>query len=426
MSIDSGSQAPHRTRPEKPKRSPIIRSEPKGFWPRLRRRAYNILEVGSTASRLAIAFDIFLVALIVANVVAAMIETVPEYGAAYRDQFTIFEVVSVAIFSVEYLARLWSSVEDPRYYGLGPFWGRVRFAIQPVALIDLLAVGPSLVGLFIGTADLRALRVFRLLRILKIVRYSPALTTLTEILVAERRALLGTLLLLMCVMVMAAEAMYLIESADNPKMFGNLPQAMYWAITTLTTVGYGDNYPITPLGKLVAGITMIMGLGLFALPVGIVATNFVTEIHRRDFVVTWSMLARVPLFKDLDVDIIVTLMGYLRSQVVPEHAILARRGSVAEQMFFIVSGRARIEDAAGGGPPQTLGPGDYYGAVALLNSESFDVTVTARTEMRILTLSHNDLAVLVRKYPRLKRQFLHPASSRSAKARHADDDTKAE
>ncbi|HEY1710217.1 MAG TPA: cyclic nucleotide-gated ion channel [Rhizomicrobium sp.] len=416
MSTES-KDAPNRTKPEKPKKTSIVRKDPSGFWSKLRRRTYNVLEVGSTASRLAIAFDIFLVLLILANVAAAMIESVPEYGTAYHAQFTLFEIVSVAIFSVEYLMRLWSSVEDPRYYGLGPFWGRVRFAFQPVALIDFLAVGPSLVGLFFGTADLRALRVFRLLRILKIVRYSPALTTLTDILVAERRALLGTLLLLMCVMVMAAEAMYLIEGADNPKMFGNLPQSMYWAITTLTTVGYGDNYPITPLGKIVAGITMIIGLGLFALPVGIVATNFVTEIHRRDFVVTWSMLARVPLFKDLDVDIIVTLMGYLRSQVVHEHAILARRGAVAEQMFFIVSGRARIEDPGNDGPPQSLGPGDYYGAGPLLNSEAYDVTVTARTEMRILTLSHNDLAVLVRKYPRLKRQILQPLPPRPAKSK---------
>jgi voltage-gated potassium channel len=352
--------------------------------------------------------------LIVANVLAAMLESVKAYGAAYYTQFALFETVSVVIFSVEYLLRLWSSVEDPRYYGLGPFWGRVRFALEPVTLIDLLAVAPSLVGLFIGAPDLRALRVFRLLRILKIVRYSPALTTLTDILVAERRALLGTFLLLMCVMVMAAEAMYLIESTDNPDMFGNLPQSMYWAITTLTTVGYGDVHPITPLGKMVAGITMIIGLGLFALPVGIVATNFVAEIHRRDFVVTWSLMVRVPLFKELDVDTIVSLMSYLRSQVVHEHGILARRGAVAESMFFIISGRARIEDPAGG-PSVTLGPGDYYGAAPLLGSEPFGATVTARTEMRILTLSHNDLALLVRKYPRLKRRILQPLPPRPSR-----------
>ncbi|HEX2594638.1 MAG TPA: cyclic nucleotide-gated ion channel [Rhizomicrobium sp.] len=391
-----------RPKARRPQRKPTVPPPPQSRWAAARRATYQLLEAGNNATKAAIAFDIFLVVLIVANVTASMLETVPEISRAYTSYFSILETSSLVIFSVEYAARIWSAIEDPRYFRQGPFWGRVRFAIQPVALIDFLAVGPSLLGLFFTSADLRALRVFRLLRILKIVRYSPALTTLTDVIVAERRALLGTLLLLICVMILAAEAMYLLEGSENPKMFGTLPQAMYWAITTLTTVGYGDNYPITAAGKFVAGVTMIAGLGLFALPVGIVATNFVNEIHRRDFVVTWSMLTHFSLFKNLDVDTVVGTMGYLRSQVIREHSVIARRGDRSEDMYFVVSGKARAEFMDGA---ETLTAGDYFGADAMLADHIFEATVTARTEMRVLTLAANDFAILCRKYPQLRRRF---------------------
>jgi voltage-gated potassium channel len=373
-----------------------------------RRATYNILEGGSYAGTLPIVVDVLLVVLIVANVAAGILETVPEINAVYGGLFDSFETFSIVIFSVEYCARVWSAIEDPRFRAGGAFWGRVRFALQPVALIDFFAIAPSAVGLFFGDWDLRVLRVFRLLRILKIVRYSPALTTLTDVIVAEWRALAGTLLLLICVMILSAEAMYLLEGAANPKSFGTLPQSMYWAITTLTTVGYGDNVPITMMGKLVAGITMIMGLGLFALPVGIVATNFVNEIHRRDFVVTWSMLAQIPLFKSLDVDTVVSVMQMMRSQVVREHAVIQLEGAPVQDMFFVISGRARAEHKGG---TYSIREGDYFGEGAVLHGQC-EATVTARSDMRLLTLSVNDLVVLTRKFPRLKRRLETAAQRR--------------
>ena len=130
------------------------------------------------------------------------------------------------------------------------------------------------------------LRLFRLLRLLKIARYSPALSTLGAVVRAERRALFGTFLLLICAVLIAATLMHLVEGRVQPTVFGTIPDAMWWAVTTLTTVGYGDVIPVTPLGRMIAGLTMIAGLGLFALPVGIIATGFVETIHRKDFVVT--------------------------------------------------------------------------------------------------------------------------------------------
>jgi voltage-gated potassium channel len=398
--------------PKTPRDTPLAHKPPPTRLSRFRRFAHRLFEDGE--GPWSIVFDVLLVALIVSNVIATMLESVPTLNAQWEREFDAFEAISVTLFSVEYIARVWSAVEDPRYRIEGRFWGRIRYLVQPLSLIDFLAIAPSFIGMFFAIPDLRALRVFRLMRILKIVRYSPALTTLADVLASEWRALVGTLLLLICVMILSAEAMYLVEGGSNPKSFGTLPQAMYWAITTLTTVGYGDNVPITALGKVISGVTMIMGLGLFALPVGIVATNFVNEIHRRDFVVTWSMLARVPLFRTFEADTIVSLMGCLRSIVVREHAILAFHSAPATEMYFIISGHAHAD--FDDGTMIALGPGDHYGDAPIFAAEPYDATVTARSDMRVLTLAAADLMTLVRRFPRLRRQFARIANRQQQRA----------
>src|SRR5262249_45303538 len=163
------------------------------------------------------------------------------------------EAISVTFFTIEYGLRLWSVPEDPRYARSPPMRARLGYALQPLMLIDLLAIAPAFIAFLIPGLDLRMLRLFRLLRLLKIARYAPALATFAHVIVSERRALMGTLLLLLCVMCFSAEAMYLAEGAVQPKLFGTIPDAMWWAIATLTTVGYGDAVPQTALGKIIAG-----------------------------------------------------------------------------------------------------------------------------------------------------------------------------
>jgi voltage-gated potassium channel len=377
----------------------------------LRKRAYRILEAGHLANLKVILFDAFLIVLILANVVAVTLESVPEFRI-YEHAFDVFEWVSVAIFAVEYCLRLWVSIEDPRYGAHGPIGGRLRYAASPIMIIDFLSFAPTIVSFFIPLMDLRVLRLFRLLRLMKIARYSPALSTLIEVIKSERRALFGTLLLLLCVMVISAEFMYVVEGPAQPKTFGSLPSAMYWAITTLTTTGYGDVVPITPLGRMVAGVTMIFGLGLFALPVGIVATNFVTEIHRRDFVVTWSMISHLPLFEGFSAAAVSDVMNVLRSRMVQEHTEMTMAGHPATEMFFIVSGTARADYGRGG---ISLGPGDFFGEEALLSGKPHEATVTARSPMRMLTLSALDFAQLTRKHPKLRRRFESVAARKEQK-----------
>jgi voltage-gated potassium channel len=224
----------------------------------------------------------------------------------------------------------------------------------------------------------------------------------------ERRALFGTLLLLLCITCLCAEGMYVIEGQVQPHVFGNLPSCMYWAIITLTTVGYGDATPITVAGRILAGVTAIMGLGLFALPVGIIASAFVTEIHRRDFVVTSSMLSKIPLFSGLDIEVMSELMVALRSHMVAPHVPIVVAGESATAMYFIVSGLAK-ETGPGRGKGRagnpTLGPGDAIAADALLNGTPHECTVFAHTPMRLLALASQDLVVLLRKFPRLRRKI---------------------
>jgi voltage-gated potassium channel len=365
----------------------------------LRARVHHLLEGGDAAGPLGTAIETGLIALIIANVLAAALESVPSIDAVYGHVFDAFEFFSVVVFSIEFVLRLWSSLEDPRFRGRGAFIGRVRYALQPLTIIDLLAILPFYISPFLSIADLRFLRIFRLLRLLKIARYSPALSTLWHVISSESRALFGTLILLLCVMLLSAQLMYLAEHNVQPEKFGTLPDAMWWAIATLTTVGYGDVYPVTAIGKIIAGMTMIMGVGLIALPVGIVATGFVNEIHRRDFVVTLSMLSRVPLFEGFDHDTVGDIMNALRSRIFAADTRIAAAGEAAQAMYFVVSGQLEEESDE---ESRLLGPGHHFGEKALLHGKPHRMSVTARSHTRLLELSLEDFRKLLKKHPALR------------------------
>jgi len=163
-------------------------------------------------------------------------------------------------------------------------------------------------------ADVRVLLVFRIVRFLKLARYSPAMRSLLDAVYGERRALFGCFVILVGATLVAASIMHLIERDAQPDKFGTIPDAMWWAIVTLGTIGYGDVVPVTLIGRVVAAVTIFFGLIMVALPIGIVATAFADEVHRRNFVVTWSMVARVPLFAGLKASDIADIMRLLRAQ----------------------------------------------------------------------------------------------------------------
>jgi voltage-gated potassium channel len=190
--------------------------------------------------------------------------------------------------------------------------------------------------------------------------------------------------------------MHLAEGEVQPKTLGTMPGAMYWALTTLTTVGYGDIAPATPLGKLIAGVTMVIGLALFALPVGIIANGFVTGLSRRRFAITWSMLRRLPLFQGFDIDALTDILEAPTAAVIREHAQIVVEGREAVEFFLVVSGTGRME---GGSEDAELGPGSMIGAETLQHHAVYSHTVTAETDMRVISFSGDELRRLCRKYP---------------------------
>jgi voltage-gated potassium channel len=285
---------------------------------------------------------------------------------------------------------------------------RWKFVSSPLGVIDLLAVLPFWFA-FALPADLRVLLVFRMVRLLKLARYSPAIRSLLDALYSERRALFGCFVILLGATLFAASVMHVVERHAQPDKFGTIPDAMWWAIVTLGTIGYGDVVPVTLLGRLVASVTIFVGLIMVALPIGIVATAFADEIHRRDFVVTWGMVARVPLFAELQATDIADILRLLRAQQVEAGDVIAKRGEPAHSMYFVAAGEVEIELKH---ERVRLGAGHFFGEVAALRRSRRSATVTAVTRTSLLVLDAHDLHVLMDREPRIAERIREVARTR--------------
>lgn len=246
----------------------------------VRRRANELLEQSVEGDRVARLVNGGLILLIIANVAAVIVESEPAIAAGQRRLFGLFEALSIAVFTLEYGLRVWSAVELPNPRFKHPLWGRLRYAATPLALVDLIAVLPFYLS-FILPIDLRTLRVLRLLRLFKLTRYSPAMTLLLEALRDEAQNITAAVFVLVVLLVIAASLAHLAEHEAQPDAFGTISRAMWWAVITLTTVGYGDVVPITPLGKVVGGLIGVIGIGMVALPAGLLASGFSAQLHRR-------------------------------------------------------------------------------------------------------------------------------------------------
>jgi len=368
----------------------------------LRRHVFEIIEIGGSGHLIGKFFDVFMVILIMLNVAAVAIETIQKIGDKFEQQFLYFEIFSLAIFIVEYLLRIWTCVEyRSQSTGEGNSVFRMKFMLSPLMVIDFIAVAPGLLFSFAGF-DLRFLRVFRFLRLFKLMRYSPALSSLGSVIYAERRALIATLIIMLGLALFSSSIMYYLERAMQPEAFGNIPNAMWWAFATLTTIGYGDVVPVTALGKLFGVVIMILGIGVYALPIGIIASGFASEIHRRDFVIRWGLVANVPLFNGLDASLINGIAKRLRSQVVEAGKLIAYEGENAEKLFLIVSGSIRRRDEEG---EIFLKKGAFFGAKSLMERTTFHANYIATNKAQLLVLDAVDFHHLLDHYPSLKNRI---------------------
>jgi voltage-gated potassium channel len=221
----------------------------------------------------------FIVGLILFNVILIVVGSISEVEKRYGEWLLAFEIFSLSVFTTEYILRIWSCIENPKFSD--PVIGRLKYAFSFMAIIDFLACIPALV-LFWLPLDLRILRVFRLFRLfwlLKLVRYSQALKCLLAVLSQRKEELLVTLMVGFLLLLISSSFMYMAEHEAQPEIFSSIPASMWWAVATLTTVGYGDIYPITLLGKIMGGFIAVLGIGLFALPAGILGSGLVEWVQ---------------------------------------------------------------------------------------------------------------------------------------------------
>jgi voltage-gated potassium channel len=379
----------------------------------LRRRVYHILEQGPVGDRVSKSVDRFLVVLILINLIAVALESIPEYEARYGAAFAAIELFSLVVFTIEYSLRVWCAVEHGPHQHLSATQARLKYVLSPAGIIDLIAVLPFWFAMVLP-GDLRVVLVFRMVRFFKFARYSPAMRSLLDVLYNERRGLFGCLVIALGTALVAASLMHLAEASVQPAKLGTIPEAFWWAIVTIGTIGYGDVVPVTALGKLIATCTIFAGLVLMALPVGIIATAFAEQIRRRDFIVTWGMIARVPLFAELDATEISDIMELLRAQVVEAGEVVMRAGDAARSMYFIAAGEVEIE-IKGKKEHIRLGVGQFFGEVALLRRTRRTATVTAMTRTNLLGLDAHDLHALMQRDPRIAERIKEVVEKRVGK-----------
>lgn len=224
--------------------------------------------------------NIFIVILILLNVVAGILQTVEFFKTGYFNFFGAFEIFSVAVFTIEYFLRMWVITCDKKYSK--PITGRIKYFFSFFALVDLMSILPFYLAVFIPF-DLRFLRILRLLRIIRVLklgRYSESLKKFGRVFINKRDDLLISLLVVLFLVVISSSIIYIAENEAQPDKYASIPDSIYWSFITLTTVGYGDIYPITPLGKLFTIIIALLGLGMIALPTAIISSGFNEELTR--------------------------------------------------------------------------------------------------------------------------------------------------
>lgn len=243
----------------------------------LRRCTFDLLEGEGREQGIAQWIRRAIILLILLNVAAVILETHPPLAESYGHYFGVFEFFSIAVFTVEYGLRLWVSPCHPRFAGWPDWKARLRYALSTMALVDLIAILPFYLGFFVSI-DLRQLRALRLLRLLKLSHFFPGVGFFVSVLRRELPALLAAGLVMSVLVVVAATTMFMLERDAQPEAFGTVPHSIWWAVVTLTTVGYGDVTPVTLWGRLLGMVIMLLGVGVVALPAAMLAGRFSDEL----------------------------------------------------------------------------------------------------------------------------------------------------
>jgi len=345
-------------------------------------------------------------AMVAAGISVMLVDTLDAWRVAWADALDAGFHIVCAFFFAEYVLRLIAAPWAPGAQHRGAWGSRLAWATSIGGVCDLLGALPGVIDIVFDPSQATLLG---FVWVFKLVRYAPGLASLQRVISGARPALLSVLLGFCIVLLLAASLAYLIERSAQPEVFGSIPAALWWAITTLTTTGYGDVVPRTPLGRMLGGVVMMSGIIVFALWAGILATGFAEETRRREFLRTWDLVAKVPFFHDIGASIIADVARLLRPREYPAGAVIFRRGEHGDCMYFIASGEVEIRLAP---DPIYLGAGQFFGEIALLTGGPRTATVVAACASTLLLLDIADFRDLVGRQPDLARIINEEAERR--------------
>jgi voltage-gated potassium channel len=336
-----------------------------------------------------------LILLIAFSVITAMLESVPAIGRAHGTLLDAIQLFTTVGFALEYGLRIWVAPEDPGTHT--PAQARWRYLTSLPGMIDLVAAIPFTLASRLGWQ----LDWLDIVPIFKLLRHTAAFQFLVEAVYSERRVLGSAGVLALALLVFFSSVVYYFEREAQPDKFGSIPESLWWGIITLTTVGYGDITPVTLWGKVFGGITTVFGLCMFAIPVGIIASAFIEAVRRREFVDTWNLVAKVPLFRNLDAARIAQVAGVLRARRAERGERLIRKGEQADSMYFIVSGEVEVDQETGAARGR-LQAGDFFGEIALIADRPRTATIVALTACKLLVLHKDDFENFMQSHPELR------------------------
>ena len=360
-------------------------------------------------SRSSMAYRLLDAFLVLVGIAAAVAATQPDLPPGIVDACLGVIAAVWVCFLADYLARLWVAPHEGDRSARSIWRMRLEWALSRNGVFDLGSVLPMAVALaLVGWAPDGA-PLLAVLWVSRFARYTTGLDMLWRVLARERQSVLGVFLIFVLVMLVAAVLAYLAERHVQPQHFGSLSMSLWWAVTTLTTTGYGDVVPSTPFGRLLAGLVMVCGITVFGLLAGILATGFSSELRRRDFLRNWDLVAQVPFLRDVGPGAIADLANILRPREVPARFVIARRGQPGDCMYFIVEGEV---EAMVHPDSHIMGPGDFFGEIALLTGGPRTATIMTLTQCRLLVLDIADFRAIAASRPELLKVIQREADRR--------------
>jgi len=379
--------------------------------PSTRARIYDMFRhsnVGHSGRR----WRAFHLLVLAAGLLAIAISSIDGLPPAVDVFLTMIVVLVAVVFFGEYLARLWAAPEAARFAGVSDGMARLHWALSVDGLIGLLAVFP-VVAITFGSvqASHEAAPVFCVFWILKLSVHAPAMTTLARVIANERATLASVVIIFVMILVSAATIAHMLERELQPKAFGNIPEALWWAVVTLTTTGYGDVVPQTVGGRMVGSLVMVSGILVLALMTGILATGFAEEERRREYLRVWDQVTRVPMFAELGTVTLSEIVSKLRVRHYPPRIVVVRRDEPGDSMFFISEGEVEVRAPRG---TVALRQGGFFGEMALLDRLPRSATVVTTQPTTLLVLYASDFYEIAANIPSLVESVEREARRRRA------------